>query len=415
VECLVPDLEIENEPQLLEVLRLFTALDEIRWGCDRSEDLINSAVADLSPDEKLLTHWLCYIMDRQMPFQRIWDVGGYIISALVRDYSRERTAVSEVVSQYYERFNENSQWRVRMLCGLAAPNDRLLRHGVSGQSVGFASRYMPDDLALIIRTLMFLDRLSDRSFIRFLRIVWDVEQAPRDAIEAIAAGLDLLTYSDATRVSAAGLPETLARTADAVAASALVRKGPQQAAREWAHSFRRFEKKRLWCPLRDYLKCIEFNDAAQAALRPLDQATAGLWARGSTWSGVAVRALELPGDVWNNNLAFWHGLFLPHLKVSDPEINSPNLARQMYKALHDPEEVGFYPERLDVSFDFVPNMCSRRRCQVCPFGAGVAPLCHQQSGLLCPVVMVSCGYYHPCNPDACSIRLDSAKGTCATA
>jgi len=40
--------------------------DSARWIHD--SDLINFSNQSFDADEKILTHWLCYIVDRQMPF-----------------------------------------------------------------------------------------------------------------------------------------------------------------------------------------------------------------------------------------------------------------------------------------------------------------------------------------------------------
>ena len=70
----------------ININRLFEItnfLDNARWLSKENYNLINFFTTGLSDDEKLLTHWLCYITDRQMPFRRIWDIGGFIFSELV--------------------------------------------------------------------------------------------------------------------------------------------------------------------------------------------------------------------------------------------------------------------------------------------------------------------------------------------
>ncbi len=79
---------ITDTNAIVAILDVFSALDDVRWKNPLNYNLINYCTEDLSADEKLLTHWLCYIMDRQMPFQRIWDIGGYVVSHLVRVYTR---------------------------------------------------------------------------------------------------------------------------------------------------------------------------------------------------------------------------------------------------------------------------------------------------------------------------------------
>ena len=43
-----------------------------------------------------------------------------------------------------------------------------------------------------------------------------------------------------------------------------------------------------------------------------------------------------------------------------------------------------------------------------------AKLCHNQSGLHCPVTLAACGYIHPCpcDPSTCVFKRDDVKGIC---
>ena len=72
-------------------------LDECRWDSENlnNYNLINYAHNDLSNEEKLLTHWISYITDRQMPFEEVWDVGGFVFSDMVKHYRSEGEAVIE--------------------------------------------------------------------------------------------------------------------------------------------------------------------------------------------------------------------------------------------------------------------------------------------------------------------------------
>ena len=93
----------------------------------------------------------------------------------------------------------------------------------------------------------------------------------------------------------------------------------------------------------------------------------------------------------------------------------PRTIRKIYN-IHKMEGQGasFYPEQLDVTFDFVPRMCARLQCHHCIFGGGIKieKMCHQQSGFSCPVTLAACGYFYPCNPDNCAFKSDSVRGVC---
>ena len=127
----------------------------------------------------------------------------------------------------------------------------------------------------------------------------------------------------------------------------------------------------------------------------------------------ALAEMELPGDVWNNNTIFRAGLFSPHLGPIPKTWDMPKTIRAIFKKTSDQNST-FYPEQLDVTFDFVPRMCARLQCHHCIFGGGIKieKMCHQQPGFSCPVTLAACGYFYPCNPDNCVFKLDSVRNVC---
>ena len=135
-------LTIADPARLRRVLETFSALDDIRWEDPRNYNPLNYCCKDLAPDEQLLTHWLCYIADRQTSFRRIWDVGAYVLSDLVLAYTRSpQREVREVLSGCIKRGEDG---RLRLECQLRDRNEVLERYGFRGPSVPFTSRYMPE-------------------------------------------------------------------------------------------------------------------------------------------------------------------------------------------------------------------------------------------------------------------------------
>lgn len=90
----------------------------------------------------------------------------------------------------------------------------------------------------------------------------------------------------------------------------------------------------------------------------------------------------------------------------------PRVVRGIHEQLAQAGIRVFYPEQLDITFDFVPRMCEKQMCSLCFFGSGIGKLCHKQAGLWCPVTLVHCGYKHECNPTGCGFAEDLAKGLC---
>lgn len=94
---------VANPERIALILRAFACLDDIRWKNRPNYNLINYCSDDLTADEKLLTHWLSYITDRQMPFMRVWEIGGNVISHLVRAFERSDCRVSDLAPNYVQR------------------------------------------------------------------------------------------------------------------------------------------------------------------------------------------------------------------------------------------------------------------------------------------------------------------------
>ena len=406
-------LKVKDSAKLANILNVFSALDDVRWSCTANYNLVNYCAEDLTPDEKLLCHWLCYVTDRQTAFERVWEVGGFVLSHLVRTFTRENRAPLELFASY-TKFSEDNK-RLRLECPLTEPNSRLAQYGIHDGRVEFASRYMPSDALSILRTLHILDRVSQRSFTSFIYRIFHVKEDHRTAIWNLAAALHFLTYADLGLVEANELSNRMATLTtdlnDRLTAS-------NHLSREFvavlAEKFDPFGKKRLWCSIRDYLKSPEFNGHLVMAIQAIDPAEAPQWQRGNTVLKSALDVIELPGDVWNNNRIFREGLFAPHLDRIPKTWDMPRTLRAIYDQLKG-QGTTFYPEQLDVTFDFVPRMCNRRMCYICMFGAGVARLCHQQRDLYCPVTLAACGYVHPCNPDQCAFKANAVAGVCESA
>ena len=138
----------------------------------------------------------------------------------------------------------------------------------------------------------------------------------------------------------------------------------------------------------------------------------GVWKRGSDELNKTLNVLELPGDVWNNAEIFREGLFSPYIANVRKTWDMPKTIREIYNRISQKGSTSFYPEQLDVTFDFVPRMCQRAMCAVCFFGAGIKAVCHEKTGLFCPVVLYSCGYMHQCNPSSCDFKNNLVQGFC---
>ncbi|MFO7957388.1 MAG: hypothetical protein R6X33_09835 [Candidatus Brocadiia bacterium] len=396
------DFRVTGPAKLKVILETFASLDEARWRSKPGRTLVNFCQDGLSSGEKLLVHWLAYITDRRTPFRRIWELGGYVLSHLVRAYvSASATNVRDVFDNYLRK----ADGRFLLECQLEEPNQRLERYGVYEGPVQFASRYMPEDAALIFRTLAVLDSVAGRSMGRFVGQTVEPGLAFDEAILSVARGLDELTYCVGGALSTSELERRLQKE---VVRAAEFHLGA-------AHEIPHFRRKRLWAALRDYLKRPELNTYFVDALREAEVPGADRWDGSNPELVGALHVLELPGDVWNNAETFRTGLFSPYLIGERKSWDMPRTIREVYDRLAAEDEIGFYPEQLDVTFDFVPRMCEQQMCRACPFGAGVAQLCHEDREVWCPVVLSCCGYTVRCEPNSCTLRDDAVLGLCQNA
>ena len=96
----------------------------------------------------------------------------------------------------------------------------------------------------------------------------------------------------------------------------------------------------------------------------------------------------------------------------------PDIVRVLYNELKEKIDIdNFYPEQFDITFDFVPRMCAKKLCNVCPFGKkGIGAICIPTKDKLCPVALVNCGYLAKCTGFAseCIVKDDVGKGICKT-
>jgi len=174
-------------------------------------------------------------------------------------------------------------------------------------------------------------------------------------------------------------------------------------------------KKRLWCCVRDYKKGIFqriFNKAIKEAFP--NEATDLI----RIWNNLPMDHIELPGDVWNNSPLFRDRLFADVLNISSllESWRMPRIIRELYRELSSSKNAdAFYPEQFDITFDFVPRMCSKKLCNVCPFGKnGADSICIPTSNKYCPVALVTCGYVAKCVGEHgdCAIREELGKKIC---
>ena len=275
---------------------------------------------------------------------------------------------------------------------------------------------MPTDMLAIYRTLVVLDGLAERSFARFVYLAVHNEKDQSTAVRKLAAALHFLTYADIGTLKAHEVGDRIAELEVELREGKLRKRlddfhgDPETFVAGLKETFDPYGKKRLWCSIRDYLKSRDFNNHLVAALGQISLREGRRWCRDSI-EKAALAALELPCDVWNNNPIFRDGLFSPHIGSLPKTWDMPRTIREIHSKMGG-QDAAFYPEQLDVTFDFVPRMCDRLKCRHCIFGGGIHGVCHQQPDCYCPVALAACGYFHLCRPNECAFKSNSLRRAC---
>lgn len=383
-------LKIKEKDSFIKICKVISWLDDRRWNTEDNYNFINFFREDLSNYEKILTHWICYITDRQMRFEAVWDKGGYVFSELIYEYKRSKLLPRQILNTHYEKYKDNkSKEKFRFK---------------SSDNRTFASRYITNDYHNILNTLEVLNHY-ERNIINFIVDIIKRFKNREDLLIRIACSLHLLTYQlDGKKANS---KETLRVLNDK---------------REFEKKVENFKKnstsgkKRLWCCIRDYKKGL-YHKVFSEAIREVTGREASKFI--SIWDNLPMEQVELPGDVWNNSPLFKNNLFDKILDIdSIPKTwGMPEIIRDIYKQLKYSGEINdFYPEQFDITFDFVPRMCSNKLCNVCPFGQkGVALVCIPSEDKYCPVALLSCGYTAKCvgkEEEGCILKEGIGKGIC---
>jgi len=394
-------------------------IDQCRWdaSCANNYGLINYAHNDISDDLKLLTHWISYITDRQMPFEQIWEVGGFVFSDMLKHYKDFGEGMNVLfIGSPLSFFEEKPDGNYTFKSKLLAPKDnRMLskNNRPGGEPVSFVSRFYPSDYVSMVYTLHTLEAFN-RDFIDYavaiINCLTSATYSCKDLVRGLAYGLYILTYDNIGQPSKEHLDDPVwMENAEKRTESILSLLSDNKAFRSRVQRF--YERngqygiKRVWCCLRDYIKSPEFGK---------EYFKHGLLCRGVDpalvevlFSDEAKRHFELPGDVWNNNSTFRKCL-LSDVNLSLKEKGMP--FNKLLRILYEREGISIgYPEQFDATFDFVPRMCEKNLCNICPFKAvsghnEIAKICANNEDKYCTVAMISGGYICKCKPDQCSLK-----------
>ena len=397
--------------KLEKIFEIVSFYDDCRWSsCTDNYNMINfySDSDGLDSDTKLLTHWLCYITNRQMPFERIFDVGGYVFSELVWKY-KNKTSINELLNptdnkSFVKKENKDKYCFV----GTKVPNERILEDypkETKDDPVKFKPRFLPSDYLSILFTLHTLEKFNN-SLSSYIATAYNRFKNGEDLIQKILFSLYLLTYQNIGQHKYEDIEKWDKNSEEANKRRNRILNylsNSESVDNEFTDEFNKFQDntryhlKRAWCSLRDFLKSPEFNPYFRDALRQwMPDDDIELLCDKNLWN-----QLELPGDVWNNNPKFQRCVF-DGVRENEKLNEFNKFLRNYYESSKKLKAGTSSPEQFDITFDFVPRMCEKNNCDICPIGRlsnkgkDFEKICLDNQSKFCPVSLVGCGYKMKC-------------------
>lgn len=394
-----------------KIFKIISFYDQMRWESESGSNLINFYKEDISSDSKLMTHWFCYVTDRQMPFQRIWDLGGFVFSEMVEHYKSKKSL--EILNPDNElsfiKANKDREGFRFLSQSIIADNQRILETYIDNreEQVEFISRFYSSDYFSILFTLHFLMdyhfSLSEFIFDQFKK-----HQEKEDYLKRILFSLHLITYYEIGQPKKDKIVDFCKNLIDADKRTNEINSILENQ-EEFESKFLKFKKdhnftqKRAWCSLRDFIKSPEFRSYF------LDEAQEQKVNIEKLLTLDAFQQLELPGDVWNNNSKF-RRCILDGTKYENSRKSLNKILREYFDE-HIDQLIGSYPEQFDVTFDFVPRMCDANNCEICPIyylknpeSSNYLKTCINQNDKYCSVTLSHCNYKSNCLGNNCELN-----------
>ena len=400
---------------LNKIFQIISFYDKVRWNSISNYNLINFYKNDLDYDTKLLTHWLCYISDRQMAFERIWEVGGFVFSELVSNLKENKNLEILKPNLTNSFINGNGKGGYAFTSKSKVNNNSILLKSykwVEDDIVEFTPRYYPSDYYSILFTFDILSEYN-YSLTRYIAEQINKYKEKDDLIQRILFSLYLLTYYEIGQPRKTDIANFNENITKAKIRTKKVKTILNNSFEKEFENFKKdtiFNQKRAWCSLRDFFKSPEFNSYFKSALKEENIDFEEL----ELFSLRSFQQFELPGDVWNNNSKFRNCI----LESTEYEKSnkSLNIILRDYFEKNKDDLGNSYPEQFDITFDFVPRMCENNNCDICPIGlikgnkkSDFEKTCINDTKYYCPVSLTNCNYKIECIGKECELIKKSSR------
>jgi hypothetical protein len=335
-------------------------------------------------------------MDRQMSFKIIWDVGGFVISELVHKIKATKD-ISVLKNSYLHKDDKDNE--KYFFLSENAPNELIEnKYGDNYKFQGkvrFKPRYLPSDYMCILSTFLILEDF-DFSLAKYISRIIDKNIGKDDIIIRLLYSLHLLTYYKISNPSGKVIDfEKNINARGKIKREILRIIEDEQEFEKNLKTFKKqqmFSQKRAWCSLRDFIKSKEFNGYFRGAM--LEYVSEEDIC--SLENEKSLKQFVLPGDVWNNNTKFKKCI----LKSTHYEKSKNALNVILYEYFKEFAPETGYPEQFDITFDFVPRMCEKDNCCICPINVeapdSFQKICINEANKYCTVALCACNYKNYC-------------------
>ena len=360
----------------------------------------------------LFAHYLVYICDRQMDYRFVFKYGGYVIAQILEDYIKDFNWKSpsdyedcflEFIKKHTARIkkkntnNDNNGIYSHYL--KAAKPDNNLYKNLKKKYDSIKNDYEGEDKDNVV---LFASRMTIIDYFCIFRSLENIEQffnilENKTNIYSIAEGLYNITYKGVKNLSGKNEPNFVE----------IYKKYKQEIKaidnKDISFEKKKYDSKRLWCVIRDYMYNPLFKKCFQKVVGKKNFLKLS--------KHESLEKIELPGDVWNNNLDFAR-CFWTNVDESAKKINSSKIIRKNYINYKDSWN-GCLPIQFDITFNFVPRMCTIGNCNICPlaqfskineikeFGNQWQEIvCHKQAGKYCTMALYATGIKHICKGES---------------
>lgn len=404
--------------KLEDKFKIISFLDKARW--NNKENYGNMELVDEVKNDfesKILTHWLSYIEDRQTDYRKVWKIGTFAISKIVKLYRNDNKSVKDLMGDLSEKSLYQKDTNVFLLD--TTEEDEIMReqfknyYSKDGKKLYYSLRYPDADYYSIYRTLKILQEVTkNKSLIEYLAKAINTYMEKNktineeELVKVMASALYYLTYYvEKDKNEKVVIIDKENFFNDLIDKYSFIEKFYSKG----NVNSKKYNSKRLWCSLRDYIKSPRFKEKFKESLlgyienKEYKKIINGLFEKGIE------KYLELPGDVWNNNPEFRECIFEEDI---DKKGKLNKRLRELYKEEKN-KMPDWYPEQFDVTFNLASRMCRNNNCNICPFSIWrkenegkernvlktIEGICkyNKDKDSFCTVALTLCGYKVKCS------------------